>query len=322
MGFIEWVYRAARKKEATIILAEADDPRVLEAAAKVERRKLAELILLGNPKKISAALKRKRIKLKARILDYDSCEHSDKLAKELVMLRRHRGMTLPMAKKALRTNTKYLAAMLVKHKIADGFIAGNLCPTSETIKPALQVIGTKKGFASSYFIMLYKKQPLLFADCAFNIAPSVEQLADIGVQSARNAKRFGIKPKVAFLSFSTHGSAAHERVDHVRKAAKLAKKHLPGVPVDGELQFDAAFVPHVAKIKAPTSPLKGKANVFIFPDLESGNIAYKIGEYMAGEEAIGPIIQGLKKPVNDLSRGCTVQDIVDVVAITATEVAR
>ena len=322
MGFIDWVYREAKKHDATIILAEAEDARVLDAAKIIERKDLADLILLGDPTKIENMLAKKKITLKARILDYDSHPKADKLAKELVMLRRHRGMTLPMAKKLLRNDAKYFAAMLVKKGEADGYVSGNLCPTAQTIRPALQLIGTKGDFASSYFIMLYKGQPLVFADCAFNIAPTLAELAEIGVQSAKSAQMYKIKPKVAFLSFSTHCSAKHENAEKVHKAAMMARKKLRGIPVDGELQFDAAWVPDVAKRKAPNSPLRGKANVFIFPDLSSGNIAYKIGQRMAGEEAIGPIIQGLKKPVNDLSRGCSVSDIVDVVAITAMESKR
>ncbi|MBR9692508.1 phosphate acetyltransferase [Candidatus Woesearchaeota archaeon] len=318
MGFLECVFATAKKKDATIILAEAEDTRVLEAAKIIERKDLADLILLGDPKKINSMLKRKNIKLKAKILDYDSYPRSEHLAKELVLLRQRKGMTLPMARKLLKTNTKYLAAMMVKKGVADGYVGGNLCASAETMRPALQLIGTKRGFASSFFIMIYKKQPLVFADCAMNMEPTAEELAEIGVQSAKSAQKFGIKPKVAFLSFSTHGSAKHPSVERVRKATQLAKKRLRGIPVDGEIQFDAAWVPDVAKRKVPDSPLKGRATVFIFPNLDSGNIAYKIGQRMAGEEAIGPLIQGLKKPVNDLSRGCSVNDIVDVVAITAS----
>lgn len=318
MRFLERVYKLAQKKDATIILAEAEDVRILKAARVIEQKNLAKLILIGDKQKISRLLKRLKITLRAGIIDYASYEKADWLAKELALLRRKKGMTLPEAKRLLKKDTKYFAAMLVKTRMADGFVAGNQCPTRDTILPALEIIGSK-GFASSLFFMLFKGTPLIFADCGFNIAPTAEQLADIGVSSAKSAARFDLKPKVAFLSFSTHGSASHPRVDVVRKAALLAKRRLRGIPVDGEMQFDAAFVPRVAKIKCPDSPLKGKANVFIFPDLESGNIAYKIGEYMGGEQAIGPIIQGLKKPVNDLSRGCNPEDIVDVVAITAAE---
>lgn len=316
MGFLERVYAAAKRQKATIILAEAEDARVLDAAQIIERQGLANLILLGDEKRLRQMLRRK--KLKARILNYALYERSEQLAKRMVMLRMRHGLVLNEARQLLKSDTKYFAAMLVKTGVADGYVAGNRCPTASTIRPALQLIGAKSGFASSYFLML-GKQPLIFADCGLNITPSVEELAKIGVQSATSAQRFGIKPRVAFLSFSTHGSAKHPLVDKMCEAAKLAKKRLPGIPVDGELQFDAAYVPAVAKRKAPESPVKGKANVFIFPSLESGNIAYKLVERLAGYQAIGPLMQGLKKPVHDLSRGCSTQDIVDVVAITAAE---
>lgn len=320
MGFIEWVYREAKKHPSVLVLAEAEDPRVLEAAAKIERNGISDLILVGDPKRIRSLLARRKLKVKAPVISYDTYAKSERLAKELVLLRRHKGMVLDEARRLLQTDSKYLAAMLVATGEADGYVAGNRCPTADTLRPALQLIGTKSGFASSFFIMLFKGKPLVFADCGLNIEPTAEQLAEVGIQSARSAKLYGIAPRVAFLSFSTHGSANHPRVERVRAAARIAKRRLPGIPVDGELQFDAAFVPEVARIKAPQSPLKGKATVFIFPDLDSGNIAYKIGQRMAGEEAIGPIIQGLKRPVNDLSRGCSVEDIVDVVAITSMEV--
>jgi len=322
MGFLQRVYAAAKRQKATIVLAEAEDARVLDAAKIIEQQGLARLILLGDEKRLRTMLRRKKLRLKARILNYDLYERSEQLAKKMVLLRMRHGLVLNEARHLLKTNMKYFAAMLVKAGVADGYVAGNQCPTALTIRPALQLIGATSGFASSYFLMLYKKKPLLFADCALNVEPTAEQLAEIGVQSARSAQIFKIKPKVAFLSFSTHGSASHERVEKVRKAAQLAKKRLPDMLVDGELQFDAAWLPDVARRKAPDSPLKGQANVFIFPNLEAGNIAYKIAERMAQEEAIGPIIQGLKRPVNDLSRGCSTDDIVDVVAITAMEKKR
>jgi phosphate acetyltransferase len=321
MGCLEKVYALAKKKRATIILAEAEDVRVVEAAKKIEQQKLAELILIGDEKRIGAIAKRKRISLKARILSYETFEKSEKLATELAILRRKKGMTLPEAIQLLKNDSKFFAAMLVKKHHADGYVSGNICPTAGTIKPALQVLGTKEGFASSYFLLRRKakgkEEVLFFADCGFNIAPSAEQLALIASQTAKSATTFGVKPRVAMLSFSTKGSASHESVAKMAAATKLAKRRLKGIPLDGELQFDAAFVPEVAKQKAPESPLKGKANIFIFPDLDSGNIAYKIAERLGGFQAIGPLLQGFKKPVNDLSRGCHVQDIVDAVAITA-----
>lgn len=324
MGLLERVYAAAKRKKATIILAEAEDPRVLEAAKKIERLKFCELILLGDEKRIASLLKRRKMKLKAEVLNYELYEKSERLAKELALLRRKKGMTLPEAERLLRQDSKYFAAMLVRKGVADAYVSGNQCATSETIRPALQIIGARNGFASSYFLMRRKRQGkeevLFFADCGFNIDPSAEELALIAEQTAESAQRYRVKPKVAFLSFSTKGSAFHERATKVLLSAKLAKRRMKGIPVDGELQFDAAYVPGVAKRKAPGSPVAGKANIFIFPDLDAGNIAYKIAERLGGYQAIGPLLQGFKKPVNDLSRGCQVQDIVDAVAITAMQV--
>ncbi len=318
MGFLDGVYAAAKRRQATIILAEAEDPRVLDAAAIIEKKCLARLILLGDEKKVRQALKRRKLKLKAGILSYANHPKAEHLAREMVMLRRHKGLILDEAKTALTKDTKTFAAMLVQQGYADGYVAGSLCPTADTIRPALQLIGAANGFASSYFVMLHRKQPLFFADCAFNVEPTAEQLARIAVDTAKSAEHYGVNPKVAFLSFSTRGSGRGASADKMRQALALAQKLAPSVPMDGELQFDAAFVPDVAKRKAKGSDVAGKANVFIFPDLDSGNIAYKIAERMGGCQAIGPVVQGLKKPVNDLSRGCSVKDIVDVVAITAS----
>ncbi len=319
MPFLDRIHVAAAKARATIILAEAEDDRVLSAARVIERKGLAKLILLGDEGRIRRRCRRLGIALEAAVMSYASHPGKERLARTLAELRRHKGLSIAAARRLLATDTKYFAAMLVKTGEADGYVAGNECTTAETLRPALQLFGATEGFASSYFLMLCGEQPLLFADCALNISPDARQLAEIGVQSARSARRYAIRPRVAFLSFSTKGSAEHERAAMVREAARLAKRRLPHVPVDGELQFDAAWVPDVARRKAPRSPLKGRANVLIFPSLEAGNIAYKIAARMAGEEAIGPIIQGLRKPVNDLSRGCTVQEIVDVVAITAMD---
>jgi len=208
------------------------------------------------------------------------------------------------------------AATKVAAGEADGYVGGNLSSTSDTIRSGLKHIGTT-GFASSYFIMLHGPTPLFFADCAFNINPNAEQLAQIAVQTAKSAITYGITPKVAFLSYSTKGSAAG--TETIQQAVELARTMAPDIVFEGELQFDAAFVPEVAAQKAPDAHIHGDANVFIFPDLNSGNIGYKIAQRMGGCTAIGPILQGFKKPVNDLSRGCSTQDIVDVVAITAVQ---
>ena len=321
MQFLERVHAGARRAAATIILAEPEDSRIISATAIVERKGLATVLLVGNQKKIEALAKKSKVKIRASIIDPATYSGIERFAKELVMLRRHKGMVLEEARALLKSDTKYFAAMLVKSKAADGYVAGNLCPTSETVRPALQVLGTTTGFASSHMIILHKKEIYLFADCGLNPDPTAEQLAMIGVQTAQSALGYGLKPRLAFLSFSTKGSARHERVAKVQLATQIAKERLK-VPIDGELQFDAAFDPEVAKTKARSSPIAGKANVFIFPDLDSGNIAYKIAQRMAGAHVIGPILQGLKQPANDLSRGCTVQEIVDAIAITALQVRR
>lgn len=290
------IHGRASKKNATIILAEADDPRVIKAAKIAEKKKLAKLILLGENA-------------------FDSFPEKQRAVDTLVKARKQKGMT-PQKARMLLKDTKYLAAVMVHMGMADGYIAGNICPTAETLRPALQVL--HHGFASSHFLMVHKGRPLLFADCALNPHPDAKQLAQIAVQSADSAKLYGMKPKVAMLSFSTKGSADHGDVTLVRKATRSAQRKL-GKLIDGELQFDAAFDPDVAKRKAPKSPVAGKANVFIFPDLNSGNIGYKIARELAHDLAIGPIVQGLAKPVNDLSRSCSVEEIVDVIAITALQ---
>ena len=322
MGFMERVYREAKRRQATVILAEAQDPRVLKAAAIIEKQGLAKLILLGDERVVRRQLTRLKLKVRAQLLSFDAYPKAEQLAREMVLLRRHKGLVLDEARSLLQQDTRYFAAMLVKLGVADGYVSGSVCTTAQTIRPALQLIRARNDFASSHFLMLHKGRPLLFADCAFNVDPTAEQLAEIGVQAAQAAKGYGFKPVVAFLSFSTKGSGAGASAEKVRQAAELAKQRLKGVPVDGELQFDAAFVPEVGRMKAKGSPVAGKANILIFPNLDSGNICYKVAQRMAGATAIGPISQGLNSPVNDLSRGCSVQDIVDVVAITATQVER
>lgn len=279
-----------------IILAEADDPRVAEAFKILRVDSSIEPVLLGRSHTTFDGL---GADIKTRLVDF----------------LREKLDTATDAQALLRNDTKYLAAALVAIGEAQGYVAGNLCPTAETIRPALKLIGTH-GYASSYFIIKYQGRTLLFADCAFNIEPTAEQLSRIALDTAASARSFGVEPRIAFLSFSTKGSAKHASVDKMRTAYELAKRELPDTPMDGELQFDAAFIPEIGVRKGSSL---GSANVFIFPDLNSGNIAYKIAERMAGAQAIGPIMQGFKKPVNDLSRGCSVQDIVDVVAITAMQ---
>lgn len=320
MKLIERVHTTAQRRQARIVMAEAEDERVLRAAAYIQRHSLARLMLIGDPRTIENLCKKHEIQLDLDIHNYTDLTEPGQHAFAAEMVRRRGGeITETEARKLLSSNAKYFAAMLVVMGQADAYIAGNICPTSETIRPALQLLDIDHHFASSYFILRFEQQRYFFADVALNIEPTSEQLAQIGIDTAESARRYGYEPRVAFLSFSTKGSADHPLVEKVRKAVSLAKMKAPRLIIDGELQFDAAFVPEVASRKAPGSPLEGQANVFIFPDLNSGNIAYKIAQRMAGAEAIGPILQGLDAPVNDLSRGCTWEDIVNVVAITAIE---
>lgn len=301
MDIMQQIYAKARKSNARIVLAEGDDPRVTAALEIIKRERIAKVITLGTDLTFKTMLPRDQ-KL---------------LTKALIDIRAKDNLTEAQAKTLLE-DTRWLAATMVATGKAEGMVSGNKTPTAETIRPALKVIGTT-GLASSYFLMTKGHDALLFADCAFNIEPTSEQLARIGIDTATSAKRLGITPRVAFLSFSTKGSAQHAKVDLVRAAVALASKAQPKLILDGELQLDAALVPDVCARKAKGSLVNGAANVLIFPDLNSGNIGYKLAERLGGFRAVGPILQGFRAPVNDLSRGCSVEDIVDVVAITAMQ---
>lgn len=317
--FLSELFTKARRAKTTIVLAEAEDERVVTAAHRIENLGLAKLVLIGRPAKIAAIAKKTGHPIASMIINPK--EYATNFAEELYALRKEKGMKKAQANK-LALDPHYFGAFLVHKGIVDGMVSGNQSPTADTLRAAFHVVGTpSKTKAFSYFIMLPRKQrtPVFFADCGLNIAPDAQLLATIGVGTAKEAKRFGVKPRVAFLSYSTKGSAGGESAQKSRSAAALAKRKLTGIPVDGELQFDAAFVPAIAKHKAPKSAIKGNANVFVFPDLASGNIAYKIAERIGDWHAIGPVIAGLKKPVNDLSRGCSADDIVALVAVTALQ---
>jgi len=330
MHLMDTIREKAKKNLQTVVLPESYDERMLFAAEKIVEQGLAKIIILGNPDEVRAAAEAKGIKLAGvEIEDPASSPKLNSYIDAFVELRKSKGLTPEEARKILTDKDNlYFAGMMVRQGDAGGEVAGATGTTGNVLKAAFQTVGTAPGIktVSSYFFMVTKTPSfgengiILFADCAVNPNPDAQALAEIAVATARNCKSFlDVEARVAMLSFSTKGSAAHSDVDKVLAAIEIAKKIDPTLQIDGELQADAALLPKVGEKKAPGSPVAGKANVLIFPDLDAGNIGYKLVERVAGAEAIGPVIQGLAKPVNDLSRGCSVEDIVNVVAITAVQ---
>lgn len=331
MELLEKIKDNARKYKKRIVLAEGTEERTLKAADEIIREGLAQLILLGKPADILASAEKLGLKhiSQATLVDPESHDKKEAYADLLVELRKSKGMTKEQALK-LVTDPLYLATLMIKNGDADGEVAGAINATGDVLRPAFQIVKTEPGISvvSGAFLMLTnnpafgEKGLLIFADCAVHPNPTAEELAQIAVVTARTAKNIAkIEPRVAMLSFSTKGSAKNEMVDKVVEATKLAKQMAPEVNIDGELQADAAIVPSVGNLKAPGSPVAGKANVLIFPTLEVGNISYKLVQRIAGIEAVGPILQGMAAPINDLSRGCSVSDIVNMVAITVNQAA-
>ncbi len=329
MGLIESIKENAKKQLRTIVLPESEDERVLKATAMVLKEKTANVVLIGNEETIKADAAACGANIEgATIIDPKTYDNIDSYIDELVELRASKGLTREEAAEIMTTEPRFFGCMMVRFGDADGLVAGSNSPTADVLRAAIQVIKTAPGIktVSSAFIMetadgkFGDKGLLLFADCAVLPDPTAEQLADIAASTAATASSVvGLEPKVAMLSFSTMGSASHPLVSKVQEAVEILKTRNVNFAFDGEMQADAAIVDAIGAKKAPDSEVAGKANILVFPDLQSGNIGYKLVQRFAKADAHGPIVQGLAKPVNDLSRGCSVEDIANLVAITATQ---
>lgn len=309
-------------KNLKIVFPEGKDPRILEAAIRHKEDGLLIPIVLGDKGLIQKVADENNLKLgELQIIDPNYDDNFDLLVEKFVEARKGKATKMD-AEYMLKKDNNYYGVMLVKAGLADGMVSGAIGTTGDTIRPALQLIKTKPGVSRVSGIMIMigpNGEQLVFADTAVNITLESQEMAEVAIETARSAKTFGIEPKVALLSFSTKGSARHDLVDKVSKATRKAHEIDPSVPLDGELQFDAAIDPITAKNKAPKSEVAGRANVFIFPDLQAGNLGYKIAQRLGGYKALGPILQGLNAPVNDLSRGCSAEDVYEIAIITASQ---
>ena len=315
--FLTTIKSKASQKKRTIVLPESHDERVLKAAETLTKQNIASIITLGNEEKIFNDVKKLNIDLSnVRIIDPEKSERFDSYTNTFYELRKKKGLTIEQAREIMRRDL-FFGAMMVKEGIADGSVAGSTASTADVLRAGIQCIGMADGISivSSFFLMVFPEKTYTFSDCGVVPDPNAEQLADIAISAADNHHKLtGEIPVVAMLSFSTKGSAQHESVEKVIEATKIAKNKRTDLMIDGELQFDAAIVESIGKKKAPGSEVAGHANVLIFPDLNAGNIGYKIAQRLGGCEAIGPLIQGLKKPYFDLSRGCSADDIVNTAA--------
>lgn len=324
-SFFDQILERASQSIKTVVLPEGNDERTIAAAAEIVRRGFAKVIVMGDDK-VPPILEKHGLKTQeVNFTNPANDPRQEEFAGFLYELRKAKGMTVEQARTLIK-DEMYFGTVMVKKGLADGLVSGAIHSTADTLRPALQIIKPAAGIktVSSMFFMCWPDKVLLFADSGLIEDPTEDQLVDIAVSTARTGLQFGLEPRVAILSYSTKGSASGPNARKMANAAAKAKDAFKAafgdsVPVDGELQFDAAYVPSVASRKAPGSPLKGMANTFIFPDLGAGNICYKSTQRLAGAEAFGPIVQGLAKPVNDLSRGCSAEDIVATVAITAIQ---
>lgn len=316
------LFERARTDKKHIVLPEATDERILRATEILLRRDVVDITLLGNPDEISTRAAALGLDLSgASFIDPTKSTLTEEFSQTFYELRKHKNMTLDGARDAMSSPSTYFGTMMVYEGKADGMVSGAIHTTANTIRPALQIIKTPPGISvvSSVFLMCLDTRVLVYGDCAVNTDPNSEQLAEIAISSADTARTFGIDPKVAMLSYSSGASGTGADVEKVREGTRIAKEKRPDLLIEGPIQYDAAIEPSVAKTKMPDSPVAGRATVFIFPDLNTGNNTYKAVQRSSGAVAIGPVLQGLKKPVNDLSRGCLVADIVNTVAITAIQ---
>lgn len=324
MTGIDEIIAASKAARPRIVLAEGEDARVAEAAVRAQKDGLAEVIIVGDAAKI-AVLGVDGVD-QVEIADPGTSERLDAYSAAYHELRKHKGVDEAAARKAMLSPLRY-AAMMVRQGDADGTIGGAVATTGETVRTALQIVGMAQGskIVSSFFLMLLAapyNRPVVFADCGLVIEPSATELAEIAIASSASFTALtGQTPKAAMLSFSTKGSAKAPSIDRTTEALDLVRAKAPELAIDGELQFDAAFVPDIAARKAPGSPIEGAANVFIFPNLDAGNIGYKIAQRLGGATALGPILQGLAKPANDLSRGCSADDVYQMIAVTGAQAA-
>ena len=330
MNFIENIKNRAKQEIKTIVLPEAEDIRTLKATQIALKEKYANIVLVGNEEIIKQKAQENNVNIEgATIINPQTSENYEKYAQLLYKLRKNKGMTIEQAKE-LVLNTVYFGMLMVKDEEtkADGLVSGAVHSTADTLRPALQILKTAPDtkLVSAFFVMVVpdceygENGTFIFGDAGLNENPNPDQLSEIAISSSKSFTQLVQKePKIAMLSYSSHGSAHSELTEKVREATKLLKEKEPNLIADGELQLDAAIIPEVAASKAPTSPLKGEANVLIFPNLDAGNIGYKLVQRLGKAEAYGPLCQGIAKPVNDLSRGCSAEDIAGVIAITAVQ---